>query len=78
MSGNRPDYTLDAFPLKLAGWKTENDGREHWSFRLTKRYKDDKDGEWKDTPYLNMHDLPRASLLYQRAYIELGIKKETD
>lgn len=71
-----PDLKWKSFPLELAAWKNEKDGREYYSFKLTKAYKDDK-GEWHNTANLSDRDLPIAVSLLSRAHMELGIQKGT-
>jgi hypothetical protein len=41
---------------------------------LQRRYKD-KTGEWKSTNYLRLNDLPRASLVLNKAYEYLLLKE---
>lgn len=54
--------------LHVAIWKnrTEND-QEVYSVKIDRRYKDDKDGEFKSTQYLRAGDLLRAQKLLEQA-----------
>lgn len=76
MSGQRPTLKLKAFPLELAIWKHERDGKTHYSAKLSKSYKDDDSGEWKNTDFLNERDWLIAASLLSRAYMEIGIQKD--
>lgn len=72
-----PDIKFEAFPLQLAVWKNEKDGKTYYSCRLTKRWKHEESGEWRNTESLSARDLPGASALLMRAYMEIGIQKST-
>lgn len=75
-AGRKPDFKLEAFPIKLSGWKREHDGRTFYTLKLQRTYKDDKTGRWEHTDGLDARDLPVAASLLLRAHMELGITKE--
>jgi len=39
-----------------------------YSIRIQKRYRDDRDGQWKTTTYLRPDELPKIALIVSRAY----------
>lgn len=65
---SRPDIQVEQFPIQVAVWKKERDGKTYYSTKLSRRYKDDEAGEWKDTQYLNTSDLLVAAALLQEAW----------
>ena len=48
-----------------------------YSIRVQKRYRDDKDGQWKTTTYFRPDELPKLGLVVSRAYEFLTLR-ETD
>jgi len=49
---------------------TPSNGRTAPSYgiRVQKRYRDDRDGQWKTTSYLRPDELPKLALVVSRAY----------
>jgi len=48
-----------------------------YSIRIQKRYRDDRDGQWKTTSYLRPDELPKLALVVSRAY-EFLILRESE
>ena len=48
-----------------------------YTIRIQKRYRDDRDGQWKTTSYLRPDELPKLSLVVSKAY-EFLMVRETD
>lgn len=50
--------------IHVAVWKNKSEtDQEFYSIKIERRYKDEKDGEYKSTPYLRGGDLLRAQRL---------------
>ncbi len=77
---NRPLKKFRAGPVVATVWNNHaKDGEgEYKTVSFERGYKD-KDGAWKTTSTLRVHDLPRASLVLRKAYefIALGSPAET-
>lgn len=75
-SGQRPCLKLECFPLKAAAWENVNDkGHKWYSVKLVKVYKDDRDGQWKETQSLTDRDLLPAAGLLQTMWASLAVKE---
>ncbi len=75
---NMPEKKLRAGPISVTVWKNQGKGRNgqdvaYFSVSLDRNYKD-KEGNWKSTNSLRVNDLPKASLLLNKAYEHLVIK----
>ena len=46
-----------------------------YSIRIQKRYRDDKDGQWKTTTYFRPDELPKLGLVVSRAYEFLTLRE---
>lgn len=46
-----------------------------YSIRIQKRYRDDRDGQWKTTSYLRPDELPKLALVVSRAYEFLTLRE---
>lgn len=46
-----------------------------YSIRVQKRYRDDRDGQWKTTTYLRPDELPKLGLVVARAYEFLMLRE---
>lgn len=46
-----------------------------YSIRVQKRYRDDKDGQWKTTTYFRPDELPKLGLVVSRAYEFLTLRE---
>ncbi len=53
--------------------KKTGDSVEYRTIQLDRRYKD-KEGNWQSTASLRLNDLPKASLVLQKAYEYLVLK----
>ena len=71
-----PDQVLRIGPIRLAVWhnQTQQDGRNvtQHSIRITRRYKD-KNGTWQTTESFFAEDLPKISILAQKAYEQIAV-----
>ena len=79
VSGNIPEKKFSTGGLTATVWQNQGKSKtgEEVSFRTVsfqRRYVD-KDGEWKSTSTLRINDLPRASLVLQKAYEYLVMKE---
>jgi len=80
VSGNIPEKRFSTGAINATVWQNEGKSKdgEVVSFRtvsLQRRYKD-KDGNWQSTNSLRVNDLPRASLVLQKAF-EFAVLKES-
>src|SRR3990167_3948729 len=78
-SGNLPEKKFSAGAICATIWKnngtskTTGDSVEYRTIQLDRRYKD-KEGNWQSTASLRLNDLPKASLVLQKAYEYLVLK----
>ena len=79
---NAPEKKFSTGVISATIWKnsgTSNKGEpvEFRTISLQRRYTNDN-GEWKSTSSLRINDLPKASLVLNKAYEHLVIKEQTD
>ncbi len=78
-TGNQPEKKFSTGAISATVWKNNGTSKrtgEPVEFRtvtLQRRYTD-KDGNWKTSSNLRINDLPRASLVLQKAYEYLVLK----
>ena len=80
VSGNFPEKKFSTGALVATVWENQGKNRvgQNVSYRtvsLQRRYMDNK-GEWQSTNSLRVNDVPKASLVLQKAY-EYIVLKET-
>ena len=80
MSENNPPMKeFRAGTIVAAIWAetTPTNGRAaaSYSIRIQKRYRDDRDGQWKTTSYLRLDELPKLALVVSRAYEFLTLRE---
>lgn len=78
VSGNIPEKKFSTGAISATVWENQGKSKsgEAVSFRtvsLQRRYKD-KEGNWQSTNTLRINDLPRVSLVLQKAYEYLVLK----
>jgi hypothetical protein len=68
---NMPEKKFRAGAISATVWKnqTEKDGKiiDYRTVSIDRNYQDNK-GEWNSTNSLRVNDLPKASLVLQKAY----------
>ena len=80
---NQPEKKFSTGAITATIWKnngTSKQNGESVEFRtiqLDRRYKD-KEGNWKSTSSLRLNDLPKASLVLDKAYEYLVLKGQGD
>ena len=79
VSGNIPEKKFSTGALTATVWENQGKNKEGLdvSFRTVsfqRRYMD-KNGEWQSTNTLRINDLPKASLVLQKAYEYLVMKE---
>ena len=79
ISGNIPEKKFSTGGLTATVWENQGKSKtgEEVSFRTVsfqRRYVD-KNGEWQSTSTLRVNDLPKASLVLQKAYEYLVMKE---
>ncbi|MBI2134965.1 hypothetical protein HYU09_03165 [Candidatus Woesearchaeota archaeon] len=77
--GNLPEKKFSTGALTATVWENQGKGQsgEDVSYRTVsfqRRYKDKK-GDWQSTNTLRLNDLPKASLVLQKAYEYLVMKE---
>lgn len=76
---NKPMKEFRAGTVVVAIWaeSTPVNGRAvpQYSIRVQKRYRDDKDGQWKTTTYFRPDELPKLGLVVSRAYEFLTLRE---
>ncbi len=78
VTGNMPEKKFSTGGLTATVWENQGKSKtgEEVSFKTVsfqRRYMD-KDGEWQSTSTLRLNDLPKASLVLQKAYEYLVMK----
>ncbi|MEI8194499.1 MAG: hypothetical protein WCI73_01175 [Phycisphaerae bacterium] len=76
--GQPPVKTFQAGGCRAAIWENriEQNGQTvilH-STKITRSYKDEKDGTWHEVSTFGLHDLPKLALVAQEAYRYLSLK----
>ena len=76
---NKPMKEFRAGTVVVAIWAESApvNGRvvPQYSIRVQKRYRDDKDGQWKTTTYFRPDELPKLGLVVSRAYEFLTLRE---
>jgi len=75
---NKPEKTFSTGAIQVTVWKNQGTSKEgtKTDFRtvnIQRRYAD-KTGEWKTTSTLRINDLPRASLVLNKAFEYIVMK----
>ncbi len=75
----RPEVDFRVGAISAAVWRnTETEGdREisRFSVKIIKQYKDEND-DWRDTTTFFQHDLPKLTLVAQKAYEYISLKEK--
>lgn len=78
---NTPEKKFRAGAISATVWKNHGvkDGQisEYQTVTFERSYKD-KEGNWQTTNSLRVNDLPKASVVLQKAYEELVLREFTD
>lgn len=79
-TGNQPEKKFSTGVISATVWKNNGTSKngspvEYRTITLQRRYAD-KDGKWKSTNSLRLNDLPKASLVLQKAYEYLVLKDD--
>ena len=83
MENNMPEKKFKAGAVSATVWqnqaasKTPGEVVAYRTISLQRVYKD-KDGSWKSTNSLRLHDLPKAALVLDKAYEYLVLKGSGD
>ncbi len=68
----KPEKIIKAGSLILTIWNNSSEKGSFKTITLQRNYKDSK-GEWKHTNNLRLNDLPKASMLLNKAYEYISI-----
>lgn len=63
-----PVFAKTYFPVHIAAFEHEHDGRRNYSVKLTRSFRRDEESEWETTEYLGPQDLLPAARLLGEAY----------
>ena len=79
VSGNLPEKKFSTGGLTATVWENQGKNREgidvsYRTVSFQRRYTD-KNGEWQSTSTLRVNDIPKASLVLQKAYEYLVMKE---
>lgn len=78
-TGNVPEKKFSTGVISATVWRNVGTGKngavEYNTVTLQRRYTD-KDGKWKSTSSLRVNDLPKATLVLQKAYEYLVLKED--
>ena len=79
VSGNLPEKKFSTGGLTATVWENQGKNREgidvsYRTVSFQRRYMD-KNGEWQSTSTLRVNDIPKASLVLQKAYEYLVMKE---
>ena len=79
VSGNMPEKRFSTGALVATVWENQGKSKEgeevtYKTVSLQRRYKD-PNGEWQSANSLRINDLPKASLVLQKAYEYLVFKE---
>ena len=80
VSGNLPEKKFSTGALVATVWDNQGKSKEgedinYKTISLQRRYKDEK-GEWQSSNSFRLNDLPKASLVLQKAYEYLVLKEQ--
>jgi len=80
VSGNIPEKKFSTGGLNATVWQNQGKNKEgldvsYRTVTFQRRYKD-ANGEWKSTSTLRINDLPKASLILEKAYEYLVMKEQ--
>jgi hypothetical protein len=80
ISGNTPEKKFSTGVISATVWKNagvtkEGKETEYRTISLQRRYQD-KAGEWQTTNSLRINDLPRATLVLNKAYEHIVLKEQ--
>jgi hypothetical protein len=74
---NKPEKKFRAGAVTATIWRNVSEKGSYGTVQLERSYMD-KDNNWKSTGSFRLNDLPKASLVLQKAYEYLAIKSEAD
>ena len=79
-TGNTPEKKFRAGSISATVWSNRGQNKtgeavEYKTISLDRCYKDEKD-EWQNTNSLRISDLPKASVVLQKAYEYLVLKEQ--
>ena len=78
-TGNQPEKKFSTGAISATVWKNNGTSKktgesvEYRTITLQRRYTD-KDGKWQTSNSMRVNDLPKASLVLQKAYEYLVLK----
>lgn len=72
----RPVFAKVYFPVQVAVFEHENDGRRNFSVKLTRSFRRDEESDWETTEYLGPQDLLPAARLLGEAYEAIQARQD--
>ncbi len=82
MEGQKPEKRFSTGAISASIWKNSGvsktgEATEFRTVQLQRAYKD-KQGQWQHTASMRINDLPKASLVLNKAYEYLVLKVQSD
>jgi hypothetical protein len=74
---NKPEKKFRAGAVTATIWRNTSEKGSYGSVQLERSYMD-KDKKWKSTGSLRLNDIPKASLVLQKAYEYLTVKEKVN
>lgn len=72
----RPVFDKSYFPVKVAVFEHDNEGRRNFSVKLTRAFRRDEHSEWESTDYLGPQDLLPAARLLGEAFEAIQMRQD--
>ena len=75
-SKQRPVFAKTYFPVQVAVFEHENDGRLNFSVKVTRKFRRDEESDWETTEYLGAQNLLPAARLLGEAYEAIQVRQD--
>ncbi|MFO0915912.1 MAG: hypothetical protein U0795_23335 [Pirellulales bacterium] len=72
----RPVISKRYWPVQVAVFEFENEGRVNHSIEVTRTFRRDGESEWETSSYLTSQDLLPAARLLEEAYSEIQARMQ--
>jgi predicted patatin/cPLA2 family phospholipase len=72
---NMPEKKFIAGSISATIWVNKSEDKEYKTISIQRNYKD-KENKWKSTNSLRVNDLPKATLVLNKAFEYLSLKDE--
>ncbi len=72
---DKPERKFKAGAITATVWRNESDKGTFQTIQISRNYKDAR-GEWKNSSSLRVTDIPKATLVLQKAYEHIVMNDE--